>query len=112
MTRLTALGNRLHQTSPLHRLQKLSFTRQVLEQRLQTAISKKLTSSKHQLVELSRALEAISPLATLGRGYAIVRKLADGSIVRDAKQLKIGEQLTTQLQQGNVESTVTETRES
>ncbi|WP_455208459.1 exodeoxyribonuclease VII large subunit [Kaarinaea lacus] len=112
VARLTALGNRLHQTSPAHRLQKLSFTRQVLEQRLQTAINKKLTSRKHQLVELSRALEAISPLATLGRGYAIVRKLADESIVRDAKQLKIGEQLTTQLQHGNVLSTITETQES
>ncbi|WP_455223352.1 exodeoxyribonuclease VII large subunit [Kaarinaea lacus] len=111
ISRLTALRHRLQQTSPAQRLQKLAFSRQALEQRLQNIINKKLDSGKHQLITLSRALEAVSPLATLGRGYAIVRK-ADGSIVRDAKSLKIGEQLATQLQYGNVLSEVTETRES
>jgi exodeoxyribonuclease VII large subunit len=106
---LTALTHRLQQISPVQRLQKLSFTRQTLEQRLQAAIHTQLVTSKHQLVTLSRALEAISPLATLGRGYAIVRRRDDGSIVRDAKLLKIGEELSTQLQYGRVHSTVTET---
>jgi len=110
-SRLTALNHRLQQTSPLQRLQKLSFSRQALEQRLHNAMSKKLSVSKHHFVTLSRALEAVSPLATLGRGYAIVRK-ADGSIVRDARLLKIGENLSTQLQHGNVLSTVTETQDS
>ncbi len=110
--RLTEFGNRLQQESPLYRLQQLSFTRQAFEQRLHNAMSKKLSGGNHQLAALSRALEAISPLATLGRGYAIVRKQDDGTIVRDAKLLKIGEQLKTQLQHGNVLSTVTEIRDS
>jgi exodeoxyribonuclease VII large subunit len=93
-------------------LQQLSFTRQAFEQRLHNAMSKKLSASKHHFVTLSRALEAISPLATLGRGYAIVRKRDDGTIVRDAKLLKSGEILKTQLQYGSVLSTVTETRDS
>jgi exodeoxyribonuclease VII large subunit len=75
-------------------------------------MANKLTSSKHQFTALSRALEAVSPLATLGRGYAIVRKMDDNSIVRDAKQLKSGEQLATQLQHGKVISTVTDTKDS
>lgn len=110
--RLTALGQRLQQLNPLQRLQKLSFTRQTLEQRLHAAMHKQSAASKYQLTALSRALEAISPLATLGRGYAIVRKHADGSIVRDANLLKNGEELSTQLQHGSVRSTVTETRDS
>lgn len=109
--RLTNLMHRLQQSSPAQRLQKLSYQRQALEQRLQIAINNQLVSGKHQLATLTRALEAVSPLATLGRGYAIVRKV-DGSIVRNAKSLKIGEELSTQLQLGSVQSKVTGTRES
>ena len=110
--RLTSLTVRLQQRSPAHRLENLALTQQGLHQRMQNAMTNKLVSSKQQFASLSRALEAVSPLATLGRGYAIVRKKDDNSIVRDAKQLKIGEQLTTQLQHGKVISKVTETKES
>ena len=75
-------------------------------------MTSKLAKHKHQFATLSRALEAVSPLATLGRGYAIVRKLEDDSIVREAKRLKKGEQLATQLQHGKVISTVTKIENS
>jgi exodeoxyribonuclease VII large subunit len=109
--RLTNLMHRLQQSSPAQRLQKLSYQRQALEQRLQIVMNKQLVAGKHQLATLTRALDAVSPLATLGRGYAIVRK-ADGSIVRNAKSLIIGEELSTQLQLGSVQSKVTGTRGS
>jgi len=109
---LTALTTRLQQRSPAHRLENLLLKQQALNQRMQNAMSNELISRKHQFAALSRALEAVSPLATLGRGYAIVRKMDDDSIVRNAKQLKTGEQLATQLQHGKVISTVTETQDS
>lgn len=78
---------------------------------MQIAINNRLVARKYQLTTLSRALDAVSPLSTLGRGYAIVRK-TDGSIVRDANSLKIGEELSTQLQRGSVQSKVTGTQNS
>ncbi|WP_455219920.1 exodeoxyribonuclease VII large subunit [Kaarinaea lacus] len=112
VAQLSGLRARLEQRSPAHRLENLSLTQQAISQRMRTAMSNKLASSKHQIAALSRALEAVSPLATLGRGYAIVRRKDDNSIVRDAKQLKTGEQLATQLQYGKVISTVTDTQDS
>jgi len=109
--RLTNLIHRLQQSSPVQRLQKLSYQRQALEQRMQIAINNRLVARKYQLTTLSRALDAVNPLSTLGRGYAIVRK-TDGSIVRDANSLKIGEELSTQLQRGSVQSKVTGTQNS
>ena len=110
--RLTGLSARLEQHSPVHRLINLSLTQQALGRRMRNAMSSILTANKHRFAELSRALEAVSPLATLGRGYAIVRKVDDGTIVRDAKQLKSGEQLVTQLQHGKFVSTVDKIRDS
>jgi exodeoxyribonuclease VII large subunit len=52
-----------------------------------------------------RALHAVSPLATLARGYAIVTR-SDGSVVRDARDLSAGEALRTRLAQGAFESVV------
>ena len=109
--RLTTLATRLQQTNPVHRLEKLTMVQQTLGQRLQHAMTKKLQNTQYQFNTLSRALEAVSPLATLGRGYAIVRKHPEGDIIRDAKQLKSGEQLLTQLQHGSVISTVNETKD-
>jgi exodeoxyribonuclease VII large subunit len=52
-----------------------------------------------------RALHAVSPLATLQRGYAIVTR-ADGSVVRDARELTAGETLNSRLAHGAFESVV------
>ena len=110
--RLTALVTRLHQRNPLHHLEKLAMTCQSLTNRMVNAAEKQLQASQHRVTSLSRALEAVSPQATLNRGYAIVRKRQDGAIVRDAAQVESGEQLVTRLQHGSVISTVDETAES
>ncbi len=109
-TRLNSATNRLLQQNPSHRLENLFLKQQSLNQRLQNAITGRLISSKHRFDTLSRALEAVSPLATLGRGYAIVHKLDDNSIVRDARQLKTGDQTRIQLQHGELTSTVIKTK--
>ena len=90
-------------------LEKLALVQHSLEQRLRHSMAQKLQNNRYRLESLSRALEAVSPLATLSRGYAIVRTHPQGRIVRDAKQLKSGQQLATQLQKGRVISTVTDT---
>jgi exodeoxyribonuclease VII large subunit len=57
------------------------------------------------LVSLADALRALSPTATLQRGYAIAR-LADGTIVRDPSQATVGEPLEVVLASGRLATRV------
>ena len=51
-------------------------------------------------------LESLSPLAILGRGYSLTRRLADGQLVRDGSQLIPGEQIVTRFAASEVISRV------
>ena len=76
----------------------------------------RLRSAPRLLLERRRAsldhagarLQALSPLATLGRGYAIVRSGAEA--VREAAVLKTGDTLDIQLASGSVDARVEEIR--
>lgn len=50
--------------------------------------------------ELVGRLRALSPAATLERGYAIVRRDSDGAIIRDAASAAIGDRITIKLASG------------
>ena len=52
-------------------------------------------------------LNALSPLAILSRGYSITKRLSDGKIIKDAVQVKRGEEITTRLHKGEIKSRVT-----
>jgi exodeoxyribonuclease VII large subunit len=56
---------------------------------------------------LSALLNAVSPLAVLGRGYAVVRKGdPDASVVRSWDQVTEGERLSVLLHQGGLDCEV------
>ena len=50
-------------------------------------------------------LEAVSPLATLARGYSVTSS-SDGKVLKQTKQVHEGDLLTTRLNDGWVESEV------
>ncbi len=60
---------------------------------------------KNELKSISDRLVALSPLAILSRGYAVVRS-DDGSIIRDANETSEGRKLKIRLHKGGLESTV------
>ncbi|VAW61084.1 Exodeoxyribonuclease VII large subunit [hydrothermal vent metagenome] len=68
-----------------------------------------MTNRQQQLANISRTLQAVSPLNTLSRGYSICRD-AQGRTVREAKQLSAGDIITTQLSQGEITSKVEKKR--
>ena len=45
---------------------------------------------------------ALSPLATLVRGYAIVRRVDTGALVRSVQQVRAGDTLRVQVQDGEL----------
>ena len=93
---------RLEQYSPALRLSHYQLASQSLHKRLLRAMSNILQERRGRLATLVRALEAVSPLATLGRGYAIIKKLPEQTIVRSAGDLQIGTHIEAQLHQGRI----------
>jgi exodeoxyribonuclease VII large subunit len=59
-----------------------------------------------RLAALSGRLDSLSPLAVLGRGYALVRRRRDGAIVRTAEQLERGEHLAIRVAEAQLEAVV------
>lgn len=73
--------------------------------RLQYAVQLNLENRHQELAMLSRTLQAVSPLNTLGRGYSITQNKA-GQTITDADELSPGEQIITRLARGKVTSRV------
>jgi exodeoxyribonuclease VII large subunit len=66
------------------------------------AIRHNLERRRQALTGTVRALDTVSPLATLSRGYAIVRDPLDKSILRSAKGIKPGDSIETLLGEGRL----------
>ncbi len=49
---------------------------------------------------IARSLEAVSPLATVARGYAIVTRSTDGALVRSTTQVRPGDALQARVGDG------------
>jgi exodeoxyribonuclease VII large subunit len=96
---------RLQQCSPGRRIGELQLHWRATAQRLGSAMQAAVTTRRQALAVYSRALNAISPLATLERGYAIVSR-PGGDILRDASDVKTGEQINARLGRGKLVCTV------
>jgi exodeoxyribonuclease VII large subunit len=77
-----------------------------LEARLTGAIRLRLGSGQKRLSERAARLEGLSPLAVLGRGYAIAT-LKSGRAVRSAGEVAPGEPLTLRVHRGRIGVSVT-----
>jgi exodeoxyribonuclease VII large subunit len=65
----------------------------------------KVELAQKELAQIKARVRALSPQSTLDRGYSVVQR-PDGSIVRDAKSLKIGDQLRIRVAKGETGATV------
>ena len=108
--RLMELAARLHRLSPAPRLRALAQQRQHLRQRLQGGMRHALASADERLRHLAQTLHTLSPLATLDRGYAIVRQ-DDNTVIREARSVKRGEHVRAQLARGWLDCRVEEPHE-
>jgi exodeoxyribonuclease VII large subunit len=70
-----------------------------------------LGAARAELNRQSAALSALSPYATLERGYSIVRG-PDGSVLRDAATVAAGDALQVRLQRGELGARVETVRDS
>lgn len=85
---------------PSRKLQDYAQRLDFFEQRLQTAMQHQLLKSQQQFANVTRALDTVSPLNTLQRGYAIVTK--QEKILRDITEVRIGEEIQAQIANGKL----------
>jgi len=102
-----ALHRRLALAAPAGRIATLMEYRQRTEHRLIRAMQQRTAMTRQHFSAVTGNLNAVSPLATLERGYAIVRHAGRDSVVRNATELKTGDAIETQLAKGSVTATVT-----
>ncbi len=73
--------------------------------RLIAAAQVKLSASRQKYVMLASALDAMSPLKVLGRGYAIATD-EDGAVIRKVGDVRRGDKIKIRLQKDEIDCTV------
>lgn len=100
--RLRRATQRLVRQHPRERLIAQQHRASLLQQRLGMQMNRQLEQNALHLQGLARALNSVSPFATLSRGYAILRRADNGAMIRESKDAQVGDELQAQLYQGRL----------
>ena len=103
-------SERLKRCSPARLLREQGTRCERLELRLERALTERLAAARHRLALAQRSLDAVSPLATLSRGYAIVTG-AGGTLLTDSSRVAPGEEIEARLAHGTLRARVIGRRE-
>ena len=106
---LQLLKNDLLQQSPAIAVQRSIGRNNALRQRLASVTRELIADREHRIALAARALDSVSPLATLGRGYAIVRD-AQGKVLLSAGDAAVGDDVEAQLASGRLLATIKEVK--
>ena len=104
--RLQATSAELMKQSPALSVQRSIGQLNQIRQRLATAARNKVSDASHRIELLGRALHSVSPLATLDRGYAIVKREDTESVLMDTVDLNEGDDVRARLARGEFTATV------
>ncbi|GEM04432.1 exodeoxyribonuclease 7 large subunit [Halolactibacillus miurensis] len=97
-----------------HRLGKISLRDKVtrhhqdvtrLNQALDKSILHHVEKNKHRFFRVMEALELISPLKTMQRGYSLIYK-GNASLVKSSQDVQVGETVNIKLAEGKIEAVV------
>lgn len=80
-----------------------------LRQRADRVLAARIDRADSDVVHTRARLRALSPAATLERGYAIVQRRTDGRVLRDPADVAPGDGLRIRLAQGDLAATTTST---
>ena len=76
----------------------------LIESQLAPTLLQQMTKENYRLQLLQQRLEALNPRRLLQRGYSIT--LCKGKVVKDARQLKAGDEIETKLANGKITSII------
>ncbi len=78
---------------------------------LDRALRRQVDDRRNRLARLAAALEALSPVAVLARGYALAFRPGQSAPIRDAREVRPGDRLVIRLASGSIAGRVEEVRE-
>ena len=100
---------KIQQHEPSQRIQQLRLRYKHINERFRRTTKQTLMNKSQKLQHLVHTLDALSPLHTLKRGYAIVKD-ENNNIISQSEKLNIGQQIKTELNQGQIFSTITDVK--
>ena len=103
-TRITNLMERPVMKDPFVLISSRAEVIMALKDRSHRSFAARLKLAKEELKQIKARVRALSPQATLDRGYSVVQ-LSNGEILTDPKRLKAGEQLRMRLAKGEATAT-------
>jgi len=102
--RLQRLQFGLREHSPKRVIHENKYELKNFHQRLLSSMQQTLDHNQYKLYDLGHALNTVSPLNTLGRGYSIT--YSGKEVVTDYQTVKAGDTICTRLFNGEITSTV------
>lgn len=102
-TRLDIMANRIS-AATIRRMDREEHRIERLSQAMPPLWERRLTAESHRLTMLGQRAQALDPALLLRRGYSIT--LREGRAVRDAAQLKAGDEIVTRLDKGQIKSVI------
>ena len=105
---LSSLTAQLRYLSPTRLIQSERQRVDELSRRAFMSIAYRVNLQKNHLEGTQKRLEALSPLAVLARGYAVVTRKADGGVVSRVAQAKPGQQIRVRVVDGQFDAEVSE----
>lgn len=96
----------LHRQNPQYQLERLQQQLDDVTALLQTRMQHILSLRIERLKGAALRLHSLSPLLTIARGYAVVRREADQSIVTSTQQVQAGDELSIQVADGHIRASV------
>jgi exodeoxyribonuclease VII large subunit len=100
------LSLRLRNAVPAEKLARLTERLNARQQQLASEMRHIINTVSSRAAVAAGSLNAVSPLATLERGYAIVRDSGSGKLVSDVSKLNPGDSISTQLANGQFDATI------
>ncbi len=95
--------------TPQARIDRYQDTRKTLSVRLATAQHSVLRRKTDAIQKYMAVLDSLSPLKVLDRGFSMV--VLDSKIISQAKELKVGDEITVRMCEGSVDAKITKVKQ-
>lgn len=103
---LSSFTAQLRYLSPVRRIQSERQRVDELARRAYSSLLHRLQLQSARVTGMQNRLEALSPLAVLARGYAVVTRRDDGSVISRVLQAKSGEPIQVRVSDGQFDAEI------
>lgn len=108
---VSALRGLLLRSSPDRRVREYGKALDTTLRHLHVLLRVYLRELESRVLRNAALLDGLSPLAVLRRGYGIIRKMPDGTVIKDAASVAAGDLVSVKVALGGFDARVTEVKE-